>query len=163
MAVGINVKAVESMLVFWTMVNDRDKVSDRYIQDMAEMDEFKATFDDTFTAESFHKILSAVSNKELLNGMNKQEGRFWNYNLWMLEDMAFTQNMVEPWKTLNLDDLEGAGKQEVIVVPMNLQTGFRDGDRLYINFFKTMNNEWEEHASVDGTELKEYIRTQLEF
>ncbi|QRN86598.1 hypothetical protein JR334_05135 [Clostridia bacterium] len=161
MSVKTNLKAVESMLVFWSMVSEKEKVSDLFIQDLADMDEFKASFDSEFTKDSFTKILSAVSNKELLNGMSKKEGRFWNYNLWMLEDMEFVAQMVDPLKKLNLDSLEASGDVEVVFVPMNMQESFINDGKLYINFFKTMYNEFEETTNIDGKEISAYIQEKI--
>ena len=159
MSVKTNLKAVESMLVFWSMVSEKEKVSDLFIQDLAKMDEFKASIDAEFTEDSFRKVLSAVSNKELLNGMSKKEGRFWNYNLWMLEDMGFVTMMIDPLKKLNLDSLEG--DTEVVFVPMNLQESFLEDGKLYINFFKTMPNEFENNTAIDGKEISLYIQEKL--
>lgn len=161
MSIKTNLKAVESMLVFWSMVSEKEKVSDLFIQDLADMDEFKASFDSEFTKDSFTKILSAVSNKELLNGMSKKEGRFWNYNLWMLEDMEFVAQMVDPLKKLNLDGLTAAGDVEVVFVPMNMQESFIGDGKLYINFFKTMYNEFEETTNIEGKEISAYIQEKI--
>lgn len=161
MSVKTNLKAVESMLVFWSMISEKEKVSDLFIQDMAQMSEFKASFDAEFTADSFSKVLSAVSNKELLNGMSKKEGRFWNYNLWMLEDMEFVAQMVDPLKKLNLDNLEATGDVEVVFVPMNMQESFDKDGNLYINFFKTVYNEFENTTSIEGKEISTYIQEKL--
>ena len=149
------------MLVFWSMISEKEKVSDLYIQDLAEMDEFKASFDSEFSSDSFRKVLSAVSNKELLNGMSKKEGRFWNYNLWMLEDMEFVAQMIAPLKKLNLDSLEAAGDVEAVFVPMNMQESFSKDGNLYINFFKTIYNEFENNTSIEGKEVSAYIQEKL--
>lgn len=161
MSVKTNLKAVESMLVFWSMISEKEKVSDLFIQDMAQMSEFKASFDAEFKADSFSKVLSAVSNKELLNGMSKKEGRFWNYNLWMLEDMEFVAQMVDPLKKLNLDNLEAIGDVEVVFVPMNMQESFSKDGNLYINFFKTVYNEFENTTSIEGKGISTYIQEKL--
>lgn len=157
----INLEAVEALLVFWTMVSEKEKVGDAYLHSMADMDVFKATFDDEFNRESFIKVLSAISNKEMLNGMNKKEGRFWNYNLWMLEDMEFTVSMVEPLKKLNLSGLEAPADTKLVFVPMNMQVSFKEGNNLYVNFFKIMANEWEETITIDGEDIKSYIQNML--
>lgn len=157
----VNLEAVEALHVFWTMLAEREKVGDAYLQTLADMEVFKETFDEDFDRQSFIKVLSAITNKEMLNGMNKKEGRFWNYNLWVMEDMSLTQAMVDPVKTLNVEALEPKGGT-VFFVPMNTQLSFRRGDDLYINFFKIMANPWgDDQVTIDELSIKDFIQREM--
>ena len=55
-----------------------------------------------FDKDSVRRVLSAISNREVLNSESKLERKFWNNNMWMLEDLEFTNMMAQPVKTLNL-------------------------------------------------------------
>jgi hypothetical protein len=79
----------------------------------------------------------------------------------MLEDMEFVAQMVDPLKKLNLDNLEATGDAEVVFVPMNMQESFDKDGNLYINFFKTVYNEFENTTSIEGKEISTYIQEKL--
>ena len=68
------------------------------------MDAVKLCFDDEFTAESVRRALSAIKNREPFSG-NKDERKFWNLNMWAMEDLELTASMITPIKQLNLDEL----------------------------------------------------------
>ena len=160
MNIKIDLGAVESMLVFWTLVEEREKVSDRFLHDIAEMPQFQAVYDAEFGPESLVKVLSAVSNRELLNGMSKKEGRFWNNNLWILENPGMMTHMAAPLKTLNLT-VDGDGEQTVVFVPMTTEESFVKEGVLYINFFRVMAGEWVETPTIEGLPIGEYILSKL--
>jgi len=144
--VKINLDAVESLLYFWQATSEKEKVNERFMNDVSEMEGYKYIYDEEFTKESLRKILSAVTNKEIFASQNRKEGRFWNNNLWMLEDLGYTDMMVSPLKHLNLEDLAANLKEintdkkyeeiEVIFVPAHLDDYYVTGNKLIINFFK---------------------------
>ncbi len=161
MSIRLNLRAVESLLVFWTMVSEKEKVGDSYLHDMAQMEEFQATFDEEFSSMSFVKILSAISNKELLNGMNKKEGKFWTNNMWMLEDMGLTRQMLEPLKKLHLDGTLLSSEMEIVFVPMHSQESFKMGQKLYVNFFKIVPDMSQGLGRIQDQELSIYLMEKL--
>jgi len=58
-----------------------------------------------FNEESVRKVLSAIQNRELLSGASKEEKRFWNNNMWMMEDLELPKLMAKPIKVLNVNHL----------------------------------------------------------
>ena len=110
------------------------------------MEGYKYIYDEEFTKESLRKILSAVTNKEIFTSQNRKEGRFWNNNLWMLEDLGYTDMMVSPLKHLNLENLATDLKElnteksyeeiEVIFVPAHLEDYYVVDNKLIVNFFR---------------------------
>ena len=100
----LNLELLEGMLYFWQATKDKEKVGEAYIMSIAGKDAMKEVYDSEFGMESVRVVLSAISNRELLNSTNKKERRFWNNNMWMLEDMTLMQQMIAPLKKLNLDN-----------------------------------------------------------
>jgi hypothetical protein len=167
--INLNLDALESLLYFWQATNDREKVSEQYLNEIASMPGFTSIYDSEFNEESVRKILSSIVNREPVSKDNKKEGRFWNNNMWMTEDLGFTDSMVQPVKKINLDslvdrlkDVEGSSKYEeleVIFSPLHIEDYLIRDNKLVINFFKVKPEE--SGASVNGTELKEYIEEKL--
>ena len=159
-----DLEALEAMLVYWNMVLDREKVSDMYISDLAGMPQFSAIFDGEFGPEQFRRVLSAVSNRELLNGMVPKEARFWNNNLYILEDREQLARMTEPLKALAAGDLaEGSGDRTITVsfVPMTTEEYLVKDDTLYVNFFRIMASPWEPGLTIGGTELTTWLKEKI--
>ena len=105
------------------------------IRDRANRDEMKLIYNDKFDEEAVRRVLSSITNKELLNGGSPEEKRFWNNNMWMMEDMGVVEAMVDPIKHLNLDDVE-TDKKELIFVPGHIEEHYDLGDKLVVNLFK---------------------------
>ena len=103
--IRVNLEEIESMLYFWQATNDKEKVAESYLNEIGSMPGLAASFDDEFNAESVRKVLSAITNREILSQKTKKEARFWNNNMWMMEDLSHTDNMVKPLKKLNVDDM----------------------------------------------------------
>src|SRR6476660_5287915 len=103
--IRVNLEEIESMLYFWQATNDKERVAESYLHEIASMPGLTASYDDEFNAESVRKGLSAITNKEILSQKTKKEARFWNNNMWMMEDLSYTDNMVKPLKKLNVDDM----------------------------------------------------------
>jgi len=167
--IKINLDAVESLLYFWQATSEKEKVNERFINDVSEMEGYKYIYDDEFNKESLRKILSAVTNKEIFKSQNRKEGRFWNNNLWMLEDLGYTNMMVTPLKHLNLVALAASLSEfntekdyeeiEVIFVPAHLDDYYVVGNKLIINFFKLRPED--DELYIDDKNLIDFIDEKI--
>ncbi len=167
--VKVNAKALESMLFIWASIKDREKVSERFLDELANTPEMKGALAEGFNVMSVRTVLSAISNRERLNGPSKNESRFWNYNMWMLEDPDMTELMLKPVKTLNIDSAKEAvpadfpfESVEVIFFPGHHETVKQVGNQLFINFFHVKADVIDpEKVTIDGIDLKEYVIGQI--
>jgi hypothetical protein len=171
--IKINLDAVESLLYFWQATADKEKVNERFINDVSDMEGYKYIYDDEFIKESLRKILSAVTNKEIFTSQNRKEGRFWNNNLWMLEDLGYTDMMVSPLKHLNLENLATDLKElnteksyeeiEVIFVPAHLEDYYVVDNKLIVNFFRLRPEDGDLFINEKGLVdfIEEKIRTEI--
>jgi hypothetical protein len=158
--ININFEAVEAMLYYWHALKDKEKVPEKFIYDIAEMPGLKDSYDEEFDGESVRRALSAIKNHEVFSSRTKKEARFWNNNLWMMEDLGYTDAMVQPIKKLNLDDLAGVGPDvEVFFAPLHFDDYVVKGNKLIINFFKIRPQDGV--AFVNECELKTFIREKL--
>ncbi len=142
--IHVDLRAVESMIFFWQLLSEREKVSEIYILSVAEMDQFRGIYDDEFDNISVRKVMSALSNREVFRGDNKAENRFWVDNLWMLEDLSRNMQMVQPIKSLQVGSLmekinatidSQYEALNVVIVPFHKRGSLMRNDTLYINFF----------------------------
>lgn len=131
---------LEMMLYIWDSVSQREKIAETFILEVADQKDMQYLYGEDFTKESVRKVLSAISNRELINKPTKKESRFWNNNMWMLEDLEFTNMMIAPVKKLNLDNIAAKTTKdiEVIFVPGHIDEYQIIGNKLVINFFKIM-------------------------
>jgi len=169
--IKVNLDVVEAMLYFWQSTNDREKVSEQFIFDVTEMPGLKYTYDNEFNSESVRRALSAVTNREIFSSANRKEGRFYNNNLWMMEDLGYTDMMVEPLKKLNLEalvdelnDCEGNKnfeELEVIFSPLHLDEYLITGNKLIINFFRVKPSDVDENTCIGDEEITEFIAAKL--
>ena len=169
--IKVNLDVVEAMLYFWQSTNDREKVSEQFISDITEMPGLKYAYDNEFNSESVRRALSAVTNREIFSSANRKEGRFYNNNLWMMEDLGYTDMMVQPLKKLNLEslvpilnDCEGNKsfeELEVIFSPLHLDEYFITGNKLIINFFRVKPSDVDETTYIGDTEIVEFIKDKL--
>ncbi|MGJ0845214.1 TDE2712 family protein [Tissierella praeacuta] len=167
--IKINFDTVEMMLFIWQSIADKEKVVDSFFIELANKEEMKYLYNSDFNEDSVRKVLSAISNREVLNNSTKQERKFWNNNMWMLEDLGNMNNMVKPVKTLNLDDvkekLSGETKfeeLEVIFIPGHEAEYYIDENKLVINFFRLMVDFMDEtKVNISGKPLKEYVEEKL--
>lgn len=170
--IKINIEEIESMLYFWQATSEKEKVSEEYLNEVASMKGLTLTYGEDFNAESVRKVLSSITNRELLSQKTQKEGRFWNYNMWMLEDLSNTMAMIKPLKMLNVDDLtkkmknmKGSEKYDEIEVrfsPIHMDEYIISGGTLVINFFRIMPSfENENEATIGGKDLKQYIEEKL--
>ena len=126
-------------------------------------------FDEEFTAESLRKVLSAITNREPFKGENKKESRFWNYNMWVTEDMEYTKAMISPLKQLNLSsileelkDITDKEELEVVFTPMHVQEYVVKENKLLINFFMVKPGDFDDNTYISGKEIKEYIKEKIQ-
>lgn len=165
--IKLNMDLIEAMLYFWQATNDREKVSEKYLNDVASMSGLTLIYDNEFNAESVRKVLSSITNREPFSPSNKKEGRFWNNNMWMMEDLGYTDLMIQPLKKLNLDDLidklqnEKYEDLEIIISPMHLDEYKTVDNKLILNFFRVKPSDTDDTISIDGKEIKKYIEEKL--
>lgn len=167
--VRLNLETVEAMLYYWQAAAEKDNVSEKFFYDVAEMPGLKVAYDEEFNGESVRRALSAIKNREPFDG-TKKEKKFWNNNMWMMEDLEFTQAMAAPLKKLNLDDILEELKKvenkhnveeiEVIFSPLHSDEYIIHDNKLVINFFriKVDFDGAEDEASIGGVSLKNYIK-----
>ncbi len=170
--IKVNLETVEAMLVFWQAVNDRESMSEMYIYDIAAMSGFSMVYDEEFTEESVRRALSAIKNREIFSRSNKKEGRFYNNNLWMMEDLSYTDSMVVPLKKLNLDNLLDTlnikypdakyTELEVIFAPLHTEEYYIINNKLIINFFIVKPSLMDDNTFIMEKDYKAYIQEKLE-
>ena len=75
--------------------------------------------------------------------------------------MGLMDAMMAPLKVMNLDDVQVEGDLEVVVLPLHIDEFYREGNRLYINFFRIQADLMEDGPlKVGGVELKEWIASR---
>ncbi len=162
---------IESMLYFWQATNDKEKVGENYIYSIADREEMASLYNDEFDRESVRLVLSAISNREILNTKNKKERKFWNNNMWMMEDLDYTDMMIKPLKVLNLDDaIEGLSgiETEYETLEVHFIPGVHEeyqivDNKVFINFFRVKPDLYvEDKVTVGETLLKDYVVEKLE-
>ena len=171
---NLNLEELESMLYFWQSVSEKEKVSDIFLEEIVNMKGLTLSYkvDEELDAEGARKVLSSITNREMLSQKTKSEARLWNFNMWMLEDLEYTNMMIRPLKQLNIDSLiEEIGQEaenckyedvEVRFSPLAMQDYIIDGDTLVINFFKVRPSfEDEDILTIDNIDIKEYIKSKL--
>lgn len=162
--VKINMEVMEMMLFFWQSTSEREKVSDSYLAEIGSREEMKVLYNDEFNSESVRKVLSAITNREILSEKTKAEGRFWNNNMWILEDLSLaTEYMFPPIKQLN-GDIFGDKDVEIIFIPGTFDTLYKENGKLYINFFKIMANPYagDGEVTIEDKPFIEFIKDSLE-
>ena len=160
----VNLEAIESMLYYWEATKDKEKVNERFLNDTANLPALTLTYDAEFDAEAFRRVLSAITNREPFRPANRKEGRFFNNNLWMLEDLGLTREMVQPIKTLNLDALAQKLSGEtnttcaitVYFSPLHLEERYTRENALVLNFFR-LQPDLMGGVTFAGEPLEQYI------
>lgn len=170
--IKVNLNAIEAMLYFWQAVNDRENISEMYIYDITAMPGLTLAYDTEFNEESVRRALSAIKNREIFKANSKKEGRFYNNNLWMMEDLEYTNSMVAPIKTLNLNSLletlnnkfpsSSVQELEVVFSPLHLEEYLIAENKLVINFFRVKPSDFDDNTYIGEKELKTYILEKLE-
>jgi len=167
--IKINMDLVEAMLYFWQATNDREKVSEQYLNDISKMPGLVLAYDDEFNAESVRKVLSAITNKEPFASKIKKESRFWNNNMWMMEDLEYTDSMIKPLKKLNLDGLVEVVNSkleskydeiEIIFTPLHLDEYLIKDNKIIINFFRLM-PDFMGGLKVGDLSIEKYVEEKI--
>lgn len=168
--IKVEFQAIEMMLYYWQSIAEREKVGESYLREVADNEDMNYCYNTEFNPESVRKVLSAISNRELLNNATKAERKFWNCNMWMVEDLDNMNNMVKPVKLLNLDYLieklnENESKYEeleVHFIPGHEEEYIIKDNKLIINFFKIMINPMDsKDIKIVGKPFNEYIEEKL--
>ena len=161
----IKSEILEMLLYVWDSLKQREKIADSFFIGLANEENMKYLYSDDFTKDSVRKVLSAISNRELLNAPTKKESRYWNKNMWMLEDLEFTNMMINPVKHLNLDHLSDklSGEEyEVIFVPGHMDEYYIDNNKLIINFFNiSVDLFGDGDVTIAQKPFNEYIEEKL--
>ncbi|WP_291632368.1 hypothetical protein [Clostridium sp.] len=168
--IKVNLEAVEAMLYFWQAASEKENIAEKFFYDVADMQALSCAYDEEFNGESVRRALSAIKNREPFVG-NKKELKFWNNNMWMMEDFEYTNAMVQPLKKLNLSNLVGklaevAGTNkhdeiEVLFAPLHSDEYIIIGNKLVINFFRVKPDFVEDKIFIGEKELNEYIEEKL--
>ena len=111
-SIKINLEMIESMIYYWKATSEKQKVGEPFIIATVSSPLMKPLYGGDFTEESARKVLSAISNREIFKPETKAEGRFWNNQMWMMEDSGVMEAMTASVKTLNLDYLVPALETE---------------------------------------------------
>jgi len=168
--IKINLEAIEAMNYFWHAASDKDHIEESFFQNVGQMEAMKYIYDDEFNEESVRLVLSAIKNRELING-NKKEMKFWNYNMWVMEDFEYTQMMVDPCKKLNLDFLldeiqeyNNKNYEEIEVVFSMMYDGVYEikDNKLIVNFYRVKPDDLEEAKTyIDKVDIKEFMKDKI--
>ncbi len=163
MNVRINTEVLELFIYYWQATADREKVSDIFLSELAARKELKVLFNAEFTSDSIRKVLSSITNREILSVKTKTEGRFWNNNMWVLEDLGITMGMMTPIKQLNGEQFESLVDKDLIInfIPGHLETFYWSDNQLFINFFKLATDFETGDVKIEGKSLEEYIKELL--
>lgn len=170
--IKVKLDVIEGMLYFWQATSEGEKVGEAYINVISKYPEMEYLYDDEFNQESARKVLSAISNREIFKSSIKKERKFWNNNMWMTEDLEYTNMMVTPIKTLNLDSLVDSLNEkvedinyeelEVIFIPGLEEEYFIKDNKLIINFFRVKPDLYEDNkVTIGDTLILNYIEEKL--
>lgn len=168
----VKLDVIEAMLYYWQASSEKEKVGESYLNNIADFNEMNYIYDDEFNGESVRKVLSAISNREIFKSEIKKERKFWNNNMWMMEDLEYTKMMVTPLKTLNLDTIiEKLNNKnnnikyeelEVVFIPGHEGEYLVKENKLIINFFRVKPDLYEDNkVTIGETLLLDYIEEKL--
>lgn len=168
--IKLNLEAVEAMLYYWQAASEKENISEVFFNDVANMKALSIAYDDEFDGESVRRALSAIKNREPFTG-NKKERKFWNNNMWMMEDLEYTKAMANPVKQLNVDDLledlqnvenkNNYEELEVIFSPLHSDEYLIVKNALVINFFRVRPSDYDDNTFIGDKEIKVYIKEKL--
>lgn len=168
--ITLNLEAIEALHFFWIAASEKDQVSEQFFHDIGQMKAMINMFDEEFDAESVRRALSAIKNREPFSG-NAKERKFWNLNMWVMEDLELTAMMINPIKKLNLDNLlekvsdckntEDYETVEVYFSPMHDEEYMIKENKLIINFFKIRTSFENDDVSIGDLELSNYIELKV--
>lgn len=169
MRIDVRLDVIEAMLYFWKATSEREKVGESYMDEITRYKAMEVLYDENFSQEEVRMVLSAISNREMLNTTCKKSRKFWNNNMWMMEDLSYTDMMVTPLKVLNLDSVadqyktEKLDKIEVHFVPGHYDVVTIKENKIIINFFCVKPDLYDEKiVTIEGKPLKTYIAEQIQ-
>jgi len=167
----LNLEAIEALNFFWVAASEKDNVAEKFFHDLGQMPAVKLMYEEGFDSESVRRALSAIKNREPFSG-NHKERKFWNLNMWAMEDLELTDMMVQPIKKLNLSGLidplnkiktnNNSDILEVYFSPLYDETSKVVDGKLLINFFRVKTSFVDDSVTLEGLSLSEYIQVQLE-
>lgn len=158
MAIKMNMEVMELMFYFWQATTDREKVGEPFIMTIADHEQMQAIYTEEFQPESVRRALSAISNREIFSADHKCESRFWNNNMWAMEDMGLMEEMMAPLKVMNFDGLNVERDVNVVVLPMHMDEYLLKGDTLYVNFFRVQADMMGDGPlTMAGVEFKQWV------
>jgi hypothetical protein len=160
------------MIFFWQSVLEREKVGEQYLTEIAGLPEMAILYNEDFDKESVRKVLSAITNKELLNTNKILERTFWNNNMWIVEDSEMFKMMIAPIKALSLDSVKDElnslaeipyNEIEVIFIPALKDVCYFPKDKIYVNFFKVTVDLFSDmdEVTIEGKSLKDFIVSKV--
>lgn len=162
--VSFNLNAVEIMHFYWISVASREKLNEKFIDDIASSEPFQLTFNEEFTKESVRRCLSAISNREPFSG-NPAESRFYSRNLMILEYFDTLEDKINHFKSFRLNELSKSTSEllnkldtdqiEIFVVPNPFDTVLKAGNKPIINFFKFHITDG--GLSAEGKSIEQWI------
>ena len=166
--IKLNLEILESMLFYWKATSEKEKVGESFLYTIVDHENMKHLYNDEFGGEDVRKVLSAISNREMFEWPTKAVGRFWNNNMWMLEDLEYTELMLAPLKTLNLDDQvaminektggKGPEEGEIVCVPGHLDVYNIVDGTLFVNFFRVKPDLMDESiVTIEDKDLKTWM------
>jgi hypothetical protein len=168
--IKLNLESIEALHFFWIAASEKDNVDERFFHDLGQMDAVKLVYDEEFDAESVRRALSAIKNREPFTG-NKSERKFWNLNMWAMEDLELTASMITPIKQLNLDALvfalstvENPKKYDTLEVyfsPIHDDEFRIIENKLLINFFRIRTSFMDDSVMIGELSLEKYIEEKL--
>lgn len=165
---SLNLNAIEAMQFLWTSIASKDKLTEKFIIDIANTEPFQWIYNDEFTAESVRRSLSALSNREPFTG-NKTENRFYSRNLMILEYIDTLHDKINALKGIRLKDIidhlnttwdiKDMDHLEVVVVPTPFDTFQRHENKIILNFFKF--HLVDGILKADDMSIEEILKTAL--
>lgn len=166
--ITLNLEAIEALHFFWIAASEKDHVDEKFFHDLGQMDAVKLIYDEDFDAESVRRALSAIKNREPFSG-NKVERKFWNLNMWAMEDLELTASMITPIKKLNLDTFVEKLSQEdskyetleVYFSPIHDDEYRIIDNKLLINFFRIRTSFMDDGVLIGDLPLETYIEEKL--
>ena len=169
--IKINLEILEQMLYFWQACSEGEKVDEGYLVKVAEAKEMQLIYDNDLSAAGIRKVLSAITNRERMSDATKREWKFWNNNMWVMEEKLIMTNMVRPIKVLNADALTeklNAKKDipcdtvEIVFIPGAEEEYIINENKLIINFFRIKADLWDEdNVTLEGKSVLDYIEEKL--
>lgn len=166
----LNLEAIEALHFFWIAASEKDPVDEKFFHDLGQMSAVKVVYDEDFNSESLRRALSAIKNREPFTG-NKKERKFWNLNMWAMEDLELTAAMIQPIKQLNVDHLmeslntyapeNEAVTLEVYISPLFEEAYRIDDNKLLINFFRIRPSFMDDSVTLEDLSIQDFIYEKL--